>query len=191
MAEKYVGNFRISASGIEHDFFGLIPIAFEVDKGKRPVLAVQWIQGRDFDEYSTPGLWLVYMNDTIPSIAVTRWGDSDSALPELEKSSVKIGKRVGTFSLGLGLKTDFFGFCPASTETLMRKDGPRLRVVWFQGGLTIEYLEQGTWGVYLNDEKHISVWRLGGPPVSRDVIDSTGCLDLTNPEHLAILMARN
>ena len=191
MIAKYVGNFRICKSKVEHDFFGFKPAFIETKElgpKKRQILCVKWIEGGEIKEFSIRGLWLVYMDEITKTISVDRHGDSYSELPILEKSMMSIGKLVGTFSLGRMCNHDFYGLIPAITQSIMTRDGACLRVVWFEGGPTIEYSRPGKWGVYLDEEKRISIMHQGPEPATQDSIQSTGSLDLRNPEHMAILM---
>lgn len=93
-------------------------------------------------------------------------------------------KKVGSFSIGIGVRNDLFGIIPASINTsTSRATGVRLEIQWTSTGPVEVYTEKGTYVVY-SDGATVTVEKT---PLAKPVTNvefGYGNIDFSNPEHV-------
>lgn len=92
-------------------------------------------------------------------------------------------KKVGTFSIDIGIRSNLFGLIPIKSNSALSPTGPRLEIQWFLDSSVEVYKEKGDYTVYF-DGTIVTVERAPLACAMNDFIVGDGNIDFNNPAHV-------
>lgn len=98
-------------------------------------------------------------------------------------------KKVGTFSIDIGIRSNLFGLIPIKSKNVLSSTGPRLEIQWTLDSSLEIYKEKGDYTVYF-DGVTVTVEREPLACAINDFIVGDGNIDFNNPAHVEWMRTR-